>query len=248
VARRSRWRPHRLPHAQRQLRPPGQDLGDWSEPLTDPASARLSSPNDRYVQWKLELQDPHPPPPRLPPAVLAPASTPFRFSYQPQNNRPVVRQHHRHPAVGRRSAEAVRSRLNPAPVSAFSVTVTDSGDSGPATTSGIRPANQPRGVLQLFLSWQADDPDNDRLIYTLQVRGEGEREWNAEVRAHRQHLFFDADSLADGRSASRNGERPGLPILLRRPAKPTSKARLFCSTKPLRRSPWLSPVVARKAF
>ena len=79
--------------------------------------------------------------------------------------------------MGRRSAEVLRAGPIQRRVR-FYVTVTDSGDSGPATTSGTPTQQINRGgVLQLFLSWQADDPDNDRLVYTLQVRGEGEREW-----------------------------------------------------------------------
>src|SRR5208337_2576352 len=102
----------------------------------------------------------------------------------------------------------------------FSVTVTDSGDSGPSTTSGTPTQQVNRaGVLQLFLSWQADDPDNDRLVYTLQVRGEGEREWKTLKSELTDNTYsLEADSLADGRYRFRV-------IASDRPSNPPSQAR-----------------------
>ncbi|MGO9242064.1 MAG: hypothetical protein ACLQBJ_14775 [Bryobacteraceae bacterium] len=194
---------------------PDKTWSDWSEPLGDPATARLRSPNARYVQWRVEIHS-------APPSADA-ASVSIRavsLSYQPQNNRPVVRSITVTPqwvAAPQRSSAAQASS---GPASPFSVTVTDSGDSGPATTSGTPTQQINRGgVLQLFLSWQADDPDNDRLVYTLQVRGEGEREWKTLKAELTDNTYtLEADSLADGRYRFRV-------IASDRPSNPPSQAR-----------------------
>ena len=77
--------------------------------------------------------------------------------------------------------------------------MTDSGDASapPATPSQTlsRAAGQ-----QIQISWQADDPDGDRLIYSLYFRGEDEREWKL-LRANMTEntYLLDADVFADGR-------------------------------------------------
>jgi hypothetical protein len=52
----------------------------------------------------------------------------------------------------------------------------------------------------LFLVWQAEDTDNDKLVYVLEFRGEGEREWKVLKRDLSDAYFIlDGDVLADGR-------------------------------------------------
>ncbi len=53
---------------------------------------------------------------------------------------------------------------------------------------------------QIQVSWQADDPDGDRLVFSLYFRGDGEREWKL-VRGNLTDNTFllDPDVFADGR-------------------------------------------------
>jgi hypothetical protein len=174
---------------------PDKTWSEWSEPLTDPEGTKTSSPAGRYVQWKVELQGPAPS--SSSDGVSLDAVT---LSYLPQNNRPAV-----HSITVTPQWVAVPAKPGSTQAAAgaptYSVTVSDSGDSGPNTTSGtpVQQVNR-AGVLQLFISWQADDPDNDRLVYTLQVRGEGEREWKTLKQDLTDNTFaLEADALADGR-------------------------------------------------
>jgi len=174
---------------------PDKTWSEWSEPLTDPEGTKTSSPAGRYVQWKVELQGPAPS--SSSDGVSIDAVT---LAYLPQNNRPAV-----HSITVTPQWVAVPAKPGSTQAAAgaptYSVTVSDSGDSGPTTTSGtpVQQVNR-AGVLQLFISWQADDPDNDRLVYTLQVRGEGEREWKALKQDLTDNTFaLEADALADGR-------------------------------------------------
>ena len=51
-----------------------------------------------------------------------------------------------------------------------------------------------------MISWQADDPDGDKLVYEVAFRGEGERDWKLLKKdLHESSLTIDGDALADGR-------------------------------------------------
>ena len=72
---------------------------------------------------------------------------------------------------------------------------------GAAAAAGTPTQTLNRGAgQQTQISWQADDPDGDRLVYSVYFRGEEEREW----KLLRSNLFentlnLDAEVLADGR-------------------------------------------------
>src|SRR4029077_8225409 len=79
------------------------------------------------------------------------------------------------------------------------ITVTDTGES--STPAGTTTQALSRGVSsQIQVTWQADDPDGDRLTYALYFRGEDEKEWKL-LRANiaENSLLLDGDVLADGR-------------------------------------------------
>jgi hypothetical protein len=123
------------------------------------------------------------------------------LSYLPQNNRPAVHSISVTPQWVAAPSKSASPQAQAPGAPTYSVTVSDSGDSGPNTTSGT-PVQQVNrgGVLQLYVSWQADDPDNDRLVYTLQVRGEFEREWKTLKQEFTDNTYaLEADTLADGR-------------------------------------------------
>ncbi len=61
---------------------PDETWSDWSQPVTDPAKAAITSPNARYVQWRAELSAG---------AGSAPALDDVTLAYLPQNSAPVVR-------------------------------------------------------------------------------------------------------------------------------------------------------------
>jgi len=51
-----------------------------------------------------------------------------------------------------------------------------------------------------MISWQADDPDGDKLVYDLDFRGEGQRDWiPLKKDLHEASYTIDGDALADGR-------------------------------------------------
>jgi hypothetical protein len=81
------------------------------------------------------------------------------------------------------------------------VTVTDTGDASPGPSSGTPTQTLSRaGATQINISWQADDPDGDRLVYAIYFRGEEETQWKLmRSGLHENSLTVDGDVFADGK-------------------------------------------------
>ena len=83
----------------------------------------------------------------------------------------------------------------------YSITVSDTGEAGSTTAPGTPTTVLSRSVTpQINITWQAEDPDGDRMVYTVWFRGEDEQEWKLLKGGVRENtLNVDADALADGR-------------------------------------------------
>jgi hypothetical protein len=169
---------------------PDRTWSDWSEPLTDASGSRITSPNARYIQWKAELAGG---------AGATPVLDSITLAYLPQNSPPVVKSIN----VVMQSVAASQTARQAAssPSSAYSVTVSDTGDVNTAAPAGTPTQTLPRAASQqITVAWQAEDPDGDRLVYAAYFRGEGETQWKLlRADTHENSVTFDADVLADGK-------------------------------------------------
>jgi len=165
---------------------PDATWSDWSEPITDPAKSKITSPNARFIQWRAEFTGTVSAAPELDSVTLA---------YLPQNTAPSIRSI----TVSALPGAAIVKSTSSSASSAFSITVTDTGDASSAVGTQAQTLSRPAGQ-QLQVSWQADDPDGDKLSYSLYFRGEDEREWKL-LRADisENTYLLDGDVLADGR-------------------------------------------------
>jgi hypothetical protein len=170
---------------------PDPTWSDWSSPLADSNGSAVTSPNARYIQWKAELVS----------SKGVPALENFSLAYLPQNTPPLIRSIIVTTTSATPSASSKSSSVSNAVNSTYSITVTDTGDAGPATSTGTPTQTISRASSQqLIISWQADDADGDRLVYSLWFRGEGEQEWKLlRTALHENSWSIDGDSLADGR-------------------------------------------------
>ena len=166
---------------------PDATWSDWSDPIADPAKALITSPNARFIQWRAEFAGTASAPPELDSVTIA---------YLPQNSPPSLRSI----TVSAQAAPAAPSKpAGSSASSAFSITVTDTGDATTAAGTQAQTLSRPTGQ-QILISWQADDPDGDKLLYSLWFRGEDEREWKllrADITDNT--YLLDGDMLADGR-------------------------------------------------
>ena len=169
----------------RQFGAPRQDLERLvGTPLRSGAISHFK-PNARYVQWRTELSGTG--------AVVENITV----AYLPQNTPPVIRSVNvstQAAAAGKAASTASASNS-----AAYSITVTDTGESSASAGTPTLTLSRSSGS-QIQVSWQADDPDGDRLVYSLSFRGEEETEWKLlRMNMFENSLLLDGDILADGR-------------------------------------------------
>lgn len=166
---------------------PDNTWSDWSEPIRVATGEQITSPNARYLQFQAEFSG------------AGASVTGIVAAYLPQNNPPSIRS-----ITALTQASAAQSsgqKQGGSATPSFSVTVTDTGDPAAATSTGTATQTLSRAQgQQLMLSWQADDPDGDRLVFQVDFRGDGEREWkNLRRNLHENTVLIDGDALADGK-------------------------------------------------
>lgn len=160
---------------------PDSTWSDWSPPMSQ--GAQIPSPNARFLQYEASLSGSG--------VTLENVSA----AYLPQNNPPVIKSITVLTTVTPTGA-ATKSNSTP-----YSVTVTDTGDATPVTSTGTPTQTLSRAAQQqLTIAWTADDPDGDKLVYDLAFRTEGERDWiSLRKDLHDSSWTIDSDALADGR-------------------------------------------------
>ncbi|MBK9166145.1 MAG: hypothetical protein IPM24_01635 [Bryobacterales bacterium] len=165
---------------------PDRTWSDWSPAMNAPGG--IASPNARYIQWKAEFTGK---------AVL----DGLTVSYLPQNSPPVLKDISVIPYAAAAPAPPPKTAVSPQSAATFSVTVTDTGDSASSTSGGTPTQTVARvSVPQLSINWQAEDPDGDKLVFTLESRGVGEKEWKKLKHGFSEtHHSVDAHAFADGR-------------------------------------------------
>jgi outer membrane protein assembly factor BamB len=189
---------------------PDATWSDWSG--VNPQES-ITSPNARYIQWRAEFNGG---PTSLDSVTIA---------FLPQNTPPIVRSINvtALPAAAKASSTSV----------AYSVTVTDTGEP-PIGTPSQTLGRAPNGQVQI--SWQAEDPDGDRLIYNLYFRGDGEREWKLlKANMSENSYLLDGDVFADGRYVFKvtASDAPSNPANLAREAELVSAPVLVDNTPPV---------------
>ncbi len=172
---------------------PDKTWSEWSTAVTDGRKAVVGSPNARYVQWRAELHG------REGAAEQggAPGIENVSIAYLPQNTPPNLR------SISV-TTQANSAAQKPTPqgtssTAAYSITVTDTGESSASAGTPTQTLSRSGGSL-IQITWQADDPDGDRLIYAVYFRGDDETQWKLlRANVFENSLLLDSDILADGR-------------------------------------------------
>jgi sugar lactone lactonase YvrE len=160
----------------------------WSNPISDPTNALISSPPARFVQWRAEW----------PEGSTAQVSD-VQIPYLPRNTPPVIRSITVSSIIGTNPAKTGSTAASSA--TAYSITVTDTGEAPAASSATATSQTVSRlQTTQTQISWQADDPDGDKLVYSVYFRAEDEKEWQLiRSRMFENTLLLDPDVFADGR-------------------------------------------------
>jgi hypothetical protein len=168
---------------------PDDSWSEWAGPYTTRAGEVVTSPAARFVQWRADFGSA--------PSVPAAELTAVTLAYLPRNNRPTVNSITVHP---------------PGVVFQRPFVNDESAIAGldEATADARRPPGDPptppapgRRMFQKGLqsiAWRAEDPDSDRLVFSLQYRREGEPIWR-DLRSNLADGIFvwDTTTVADGR-------------------------------------------------
>jgi hypothetical protein len=205
---------------------PDRTWSAWSAPLGNPAGSPITSPNARYIQWKAELAGKN---------AVTPILNSVTLAYLPQNSPPVVKSIN---VITQSAPAAAAAKLASAGSnSAFSVTVSDTGESSSSTSAGTPTQTLPKAsTQQITVNWQAEDPDNDRLVYSIYFRSEDATQWMPlKSGMHETAITFDADILADGKYFFRvlASDRPANPPPSAREAQLTSAPVMIDNTPPV---------------
>ena len=207
---------------------PDRTWSDWSAPLEDPSGSPITSPNARYIQWRAEFSGS---------AGQTPVLDSVTLAYLPQNTPPIVKNISVSAQASASSTSTLKATTSQAVSSSYSVTVTDSYDTGPTTSAGTPTQAVGRSATrQLTINWQAEDQDGDRLTYALYFRGEGEREWKLIKENLTETTYtIDGDVLADGKYFFKvtASDLPGNTLATARQAELVSHPILIDNTPPL---------------
>jgi hypothetical protein len=107
------------------------------------------------------------------------------------------------PQIRSLSVSTAGERTSPAGSSSASLAAgaTISVSSSPSVTFGATPSGGGfAGKIPVTLSWQADDPNNDLLVYTLYVKATDEQDWHLLKDKLRQTNYtIEPGSLPDGK-------------------------------------------------
>lgn len=158
---------------------PDSTWSSWAAVRLEAGSGAIPSPPSRYLQWKLTFTGPDA-------RVQA-----VGVSYVPRNVAPEVTQLLVLPS-GIGLQELPQPPVDPAVLSSgFDPSI-----------FGLASNIPPRRVFQKgarSLVWQAKDPDDDRLTYTLLIRGIGEQTWRTiGTELTNPYYTIDSDAIPDG--------------------------------------------------
>ncbi|HMF77614.1 MAG TPA: fibronectin type III domain-containing protein, partial [Bryobacteraceae bacterium] len=160
----------------------------WSEPVNGPNGALIASPAARFIQWRAEWS-----------AGSSARLDTVDIPYLPQNAPPVVHSVSVTSIIGSNPTKSGPPAASAS--SAYSITVTDTGEAPAATTTSSASQSVSRlQSTQTQISWQADDPDSDKLVYSVYFRAEDGTAWQLiRSRMFENTLLLDPDVFADGR-------------------------------------------------
>jgi len=163
---------------------PDQTWSDWAGPYRDSAHSVIQSPAARYLQWKVVFRAG---------SGAGPALDEVTASYLNQNLPPQVRSLNVNTSGERTSPTGTPSTASaPAPMVTVSVGPAPPSTSGPATKT------------QTTLSWQADDPNGDPLVYAIYVQAADEQEWHLlKDKLHSTSYTVEPNALPDGKYVAR---------------------------------------------
>jgi hypothetical protein len=163
---------------------PDQTWSDWAGPYHNSSGSPVTSPPARYIQWKAVFH---------PSGTNSPVLNDVTVSYLNENLPPEIRSLNVSTAGERTSPAGSSSGLSSG--ATISVSSQSTAAFGSVTSGGSL-----GGKIPVTLNWQADDPNNDQLVYSLYVKATDEQEWHLLKDKLRQTNYtIEPGTLPDGK-------------------------------------------------
>jgi sugar lactone lactonase YvrE len=170
---------------------PDDTWSAWSSPYSSAEGEQITSPNARYLQWRLTMTGT---------GAASPILTSVTAAYLPRNLRPALSSITVHPpgTVFQRPFSTGDPEI---------AGLQDNTADGrqPTAATEPRPGNAPALGRRLYqkglqtLVWKAEDGNDDRLQFDVSYRREGESSWRALHRGAWDPIFvWDTTSVPDG--------------------------------------------------
>jgi hypothetical protein len=169
-----------------------KDWSSWQDVATDSVGVgiggRMASPAARFIQYRVTLKSSA--------AKVSPQIESVELAYRPKNVTPVIRAveatlpNYRFPAPTNPLTASRTINLPPIGQTRPSSNLGLSGDGSPTLTFA-------KGMQSV--RWAASDENGDDLLYRVEIKGSGEKNWLLLKDAVRERfLTFDATAFADG--------------------------------------------------
>jgi sugar lactone lactonase YvrE len=169
---------------------PDHTWSDWAGPYSNPSGDPIASPQARYIQWKAIFRAS---------GGASPTLDDVSISYLNQNLPPEIRSLNVSTS-GERTGPA-----GPGPAANVSLGTGLTVAAAPTVSFGVAAAAPSQGAkASVTLTWQAEDPNGDQLIYALYVRATDEQEWHLlKDKLHQTSHTIDPGALPDGKYVAR---------------------------------------------
>src|SRR5579859_2588772 len=168
---------------------PDQTWSDWAGPYRNSDGSPIQNPPARYIQWKAVFHNT---------GTANPTLDDVTVSYRNQNLPPQIHSLNVSTGGDRTGPSGALSFPGSSPIGSVTIAPgTTMSFGAPAATGGA-------GKSPATLSWQADDPNGDQLVYSLYVKSDDEQEWHLVKDKLRQTSYtLEPQSLADGKYVAR---------------------------------------------
>jgi sugar lactone lactonase YvrE len=163
---------------------PDRTWSEWNGPYTNPDNSRITSPAARYIQWKAAFKGP---------GGSSPVLDDVTLGYLNQNLPPAIRSLEVSTAGSRTGIGGGGAQSGSQPLN---VEGSGAGFTGATATAGKK--------VPTTFNWQADDPNGDRLVYSLYLKAADERDWHlVKNRLHETSYTLDPNATPDGEYLAR---------------------------------------------
>jgi hypothetical protein len=169
---------------------PDQTWSDWAGPYRNSNGSPIQNPSARYIQWKAIFHNT---------GTASPTLNDVTVSYLNQNLPPQIHSLNVSTGGDRTGPSGTLSYPGASPIGSVTTAAGTTMSFGPAAVSGGGAGKSPT-----TLSWQADDPNVDQLVYSLYVKAEDEQEWHlVKDKLHQSSFTLEPQALADGKYVAR---------------------------------------------